>query len=61
MDEPGAWVVSFERNYYVATSWHQDNISAGRVVEFEIELGRVKCFVVCLFEDCEIVTVEMDL
>lgn len=61
VQEPGAGIVGLEGDDHVAGPGHQDHVAAGRVVVFEGEVARVEVFFVGLFEDGEVVAVEVDL
>ena len=60
--EPGAGIIGFECDDYVAVFGEEDDVAAGWVVEFEGGEGvDGEGLVVNLGEDGEVVAVEMDL
>ena len=60
MQQPGARIVGFEGDNEVAACRQKGDVSAGWIVEVQVgETGPVGCF--GLFEDGEVVAVEVDL
>ena len=58
--EPGARVVGFESDDDIAAPGHEDDVAAGWVVEFQVEVRSVEFLVVGLLEEGEVVAVEVD-
>ena len=61
MDKPCSWVVGFVRDHDVAVARHKNYVSSRGVVELQGQGAGAEIFVVCLFKQCEVVSMQVYL
>ena len=61
MYEPGPGIVGFEGNDDVSVLWHENYVSAWRIVSFWFHMSRMVSLVVSLLHDRKIVAVQVNL